>query len=120
MAVAGSYGITSTAGSKPRALGSSLAAQGLVPTPAIPVAATPVAAITPRTPMITIIPVIPAAAMIPVGPITTVVAVAMASAKTAEFEDFRDSHIVLSFIFSWAFEPTGVSRGIRCGGPAPP
>jgi hypothetical protein len=74
--------------------------KGLAPAPAIPVATTPVAAITPITRVITIIPVISVAPMIPVIPMTTVVA--MAPAKTAQFEDFRDPHVVLSFIFSEA------------------
>lgn len=88
--------------------------KGLVPTPAVPVATTPVAAITPVTRVITMIPVISVAPMIPVVPMPTVVA--MAPAKTAQFEDFRDPHVVLSFIFSEAFNRPGVSRGTWCGG----
>ena len=71
--------------------------KGLVPTPAIPVAATSVAA---KTPMITEIPVvsvIPVIPMPPVTPITTVIA--MATPKTTKFEDLRDPHVILSFIF---------------------
>lgn len=74
----------------------SLRRKGLVPTPAISVAATPVAPITPITGTIAAIPVIPVAAMLPVAPVTTVVAVVTASARTAKFEDFRNPHIVLS------------------------
>jgi len=92
--------------------------KGLVPTPAVPVATTPVAAITPVTRVITIIPVITVAPMIPVVPMTTVVA--MAPAKTAQFEDFRDPHVVLSLIFSEAFNRPGVSRGTWRGDGACP
>lgn len=88
--------------------------KGLAPAPAVPVATTSVAAITPVTRVITIIAVIPVTLMIPVIPMTTVVA--MAPAKTAQFEDFRDPHVVLSFIFSEAFNRPGVSRGTWCGG----
>lgn len=65
--------------------------KGLVPTPAIPVAATAIAAITPITLMIM---VAPAALMIPVSPTVTVVAVV--PTKTTKFEDFGDPHIASS------------------------
>ncbi len=81
--------------------------KGLAPTPAIPVVATPMAAVTPITLMIVIIAVIPAALIIPVTPTVTVVAAAMVPTNTAKFENFRDPHIVrfLSSIFL-GLEPT--------------
>ena len=59
--------------------------------------------------MIPVVSVIPVTPMIPVTPITTVIAIA--PAKTAKFEDLRDPHVVLSFVFSEAFNRPGVSRG---------
>jgi hypothetical protein len=82
--------------------------KGLVPTPAIPVAATSVAAITPMITVIPVVSVIPVIPMIPVTPMTTVIA--MATPKTTKFKNLRDPHAILSFIFSEAFNRPGVSK----------
>jgi hypothetical protein len=71
--------------------------KGLVPTPAVPVAATSVAAKTPTITEIPVVSVIPVIAMTPVTPITTVITIA--TPKTTKFEDLRDPHVILSFIF---------------------
>jgi hypothetical protein len=47
--------------------------------------------------MIPAVPVIAVAPIIPVTPMTTVIA--MAPPKTTKFEDLRDPHVILSFIF---------------------
>jgi len=71
--------------------------KGLVPTPAIPVAATLVAA---KAPMITEIPVVSVIPVIPVTPVTPITTViAMATPKTTKFEDLHDPHVILLHLF---------------------